>query len=529
MGSNRQLKKTMNGAVILTIAAFVAKVLSAVYRVPFQNMVGNTGFYVYQQVYPLYGLGMTLALNGLPVFLSKIIAETPTPGQQRKVQQKLFVLLAAFSLGIFLLLYFGANVIADGMGDRQLSGIIQAVSWQFLLVPFLSVSRGYFQGTFQMIPTAVSQVVEQIVRVAVILLVAYTFNASRESVYQMGADAMSSAWIAAIAASITMAIFMLSHRHKQPFSAEIYPDGPPPIPTYQHLLRRLGTEGLVLCLLSAMLLLLQLIDSFTLYNGLVESGIEPAIARNLKGIYDRGQPLVQLGMVVATAFASSLLPALTDSMVKQKPTDFLYSAKSLLRITITIAAAATFGMIVLTPFMNHTLFGDKQGNLTLMIYLLAILLASVIGAVNAILQSRNQHQAAFVALLLGLVVKAVLNTPLVMLWGTPGSSAGTVLALAATLAFSWRKLDSQMKAAIFARGFAWKLSVSCFVMLATVLAVAAFMSSFAIDITRIGSFIVSIIGVGTGVAIFIKLIISLKLLTLREWLTLPFGKRVLRK
>ena len=88
---NQQLKKTMNGAFILTIAAFIAKVLSAVYRVPFQNMVGNTGFYVYQQIYPLYGLGMTLALNGLPVFLSKVIAETPA-GLQRKVQQRLFIL-----------------------------------------------------------------------------------------------------------------------------------------------------------------------------------------------------------------------------------------------------------------------------------------------------------------------------------------------------------------------------------------------------------------------------------------------------
>ena len=58
------------------VAAFIAGILSAVYRVPFQNnMVGNTGFYVYQQVYPIYGIGMTFALTGFPVFVSNVVAE----------------------------------------------------------------------------------------------------------------------------------------------------------------------------------------------------------------------------------------------------------------------------------------------------------------------------------------------------------------------------------------------------------------------------------------------------------------------
>ncbi|ARW19095.1 putative membrane protein YabM [Pediococcus pentosaceus] len=74
---NSSAKKVMRGALILSIASIVAKILSAVYRVPLQNLVGNTGFYVYQQIYPIYGIGMTFALNGFPIFISKIIAEEP--------------------------------------------------------------------------------------------------------------------------------------------------------------------------------------------------------------------------------------------------------------------------------------------------------------------------------------------------------------------------------------------------------------------------------------------------------------------
>lgn len=81
---NKQMQHLMKGAVVLSIASFVAKILSAVYRIPFQNMVGNTGFYVYQQVYPIYGIGMTFALSGFPVYISKIVAEeTPRLNKHR--------------------------------------------------------------------------------------------------------------------------------------------------------------------------------------------------------------------------------------------------------------------------------------------------------------------------------------------------------------------------------------------------------------------------------------------------------------
>ncbi len=72
---NEQVKKTMKGALILSIASLIAKILSAVYRIPFENIVGNTGFYVYQQVYPIYGIGVAFALTGFPVYISKLVAE----------------------------------------------------------------------------------------------------------------------------------------------------------------------------------------------------------------------------------------------------------------------------------------------------------------------------------------------------------------------------------------------------------------------------------------------------------------------
>ena len=100
--SNRQM---MQGALILSLAAFIAKILSAVYRVPFQNMVGNTGFYVYQQVYPIYGIGMTFALSGFPVFVSALIAQYRSDYELSPLLKRLFWILSGIGIGVFLLLY----------------------------------------------------------------------------------------------------------------------------------------------------------------------------------------------------------------------------------------------------------------------------------------------------------------------------------------------------------------------------------------------------------------------------------------
>lgn len=523
------MRKMMNGAIILSAAAFIAKILSAVYRVPFQNMVGNSGFYVYQQIYPIYGIAMTVALSGFPLFLSKLVAETSTIAEQKSLLKKSFVLLSILSGIVFLGIYFSASLIAKWMGDANLEPIIQTVSWLFLLIPFLAVSRGYFQGTFRMLPTAISQVGEQFVRVAVILIAAFLYTRNQWDEYQMGTIAMSSSWIAGSVACIILGWALYK---QQPIKLEQTLEKSPIDKTlnYKKIATRFATEGITMCLLSALLILMQLIDSFTLYNGLVENGLNTFEAKNLKGIYDRGQPLVQLGMVVATAFSASLIPLLSQSFAQRNSKAFTRAAKSLMRITATFATAATTGMIVLMPYLNLTLFGDTDGNLVLRVYSVAILFASLIGAYNTIFQSRNKHKVALVALLIGLGVKILLNEGLVELYGTLGSSGATVVSLFAILLVMRLDASKEVKESLVEKSFGWKLLVSCGVMAMIVwLEMQLIGQSTLIDENRLAAFSYTLIGAVTGIGVFLWLIIKLKLLTIREWLSLPFGKKILRK
>lgn len=437
--------RAMQGAAVLTLAAIIAKVLSAIYRVPLQNLVGNEGFYVYQQVYPIYGIGMTFALNGLPSFIGKQVALQNNNKQTKTLLKRYAAIISVFALACFAVIYFGAHLIAQTMGDLQLVPVIQSVSFMFLLMPGLLLSRGFMQGQNQMTPTAISQVVEQLVRVAVILTVAFIFARMQDAghqpnVYQMGFWTMQSAWIAAGAASLVMGYYMLNYREKtmyQDFLAGHY--GLEQTATtekeanlsWQRLIKDFVTEGFVICFFSALLVFYQLIDALTVYDQLVENGLAMDLAKNVKGIYDRGQPIVQLGMVVATSLATSFLPtlALVKKGSHQQASEFNLVSRQYLRVTAFFAVIITGGLISIMPQLNHFLFASRDGSSVLMVYVVMVIFASLVLGQNNILQAQGQWYKAGLAFVAGMLVKSLITPTFVRLWDTAGAAWSTNLGL----------------------------------------------------------------------------------------------------
>jgi PST family polysaccharide transporter len=518
---NSKAKKTMQGALVLSIASIVAKILSAVYRIPLQNLVGNTGFYVYQQIYPIYGIGMTFALNGFPVFISKMIAEEPDEERKLNISRYAMLILASLSAITFLLLMTGAPLIAQAMGDRQLTPMLRVVATMFLLMPLLATGRGYYQGIYNVLPTAKSQVVEQFVRVTIIILVALTAVKADWSVYRMGTWAMASSTVAAVTSSLFFVGFgrkICKQRHFK-FEWQIF----------KKLSRRFVVEGGTLCLLAAMIILLQLVDSFSVKNSLVASGMAQATAKSLKGVYDRAQPLVQLGTVIATSFAVTLMPALTEALQKRDTRAFYRSATSLMRVSITISMAASVGMIALMPQINRLLFGSFEGSATLAVYNLSIIFSALIFVYNSILQSTGAIKATFNAIVVGILVKILLNSWAVRSWGILGASLVTVLSLAVIAWWMSRALPTQLAKRVYAEHhFLVKLIMGNGLML-VIVELAKFGLTSSLTLTsRWGAILLVMIGIIIGGMTFVIYIFKFKLFSIREWLTIPYGSKILR-
>lgn len=513
----------MNGAFLLSIASFIAKVLSAVYRVPFQNLVGDTGFYVYQQVYPIYGIGMTVALSGLPVFFSKRIASAEANEHRRLIRQSCLI-LSVFSIGIFGFLYAFAPTIARMMGDGELTPIIQSVSWMFLFSPVLATFRGYFQGNYEMKPTAVSQVSEQLVRVMVILIAAvwYTRNVGVD-LYQMGTSAMTGAtWGAVVSTVILIAWFS----KEKPTAESVKESTQSSLPS---LLKGYLTEGVAICLLTSILVLFQLMDSFTLYRELVAGGMLADTAKAIKGVYDRGQPLVQLGMVVSTGFSASFIPLMSRAYLEKRPDEFHRAAQSLIRITASLSVAAVAGLLAILPEVNLMLFGDTEGTDVLAVYILSIVVASIMLALHTILQSLQQYQFTLVSLGIGLVMKYAMNLLLVGTWGTIGASTATVTGLLVMVAAMGRKMPLPLRHVWLKNNFSVKLLGGGVLLYGGAFMLKTLLTTlFFTEMGRVDALIVALLTVVGGVILFLLYIMRVKLFTLREWLSLPFGKKLLR-
>lgn len=522
--AKNQMQRVMQGAFVLTVASFVAKLLSAIYRVPFQNLVGDEGFYVYQQVYPIYGLAMTLALSGLPQFISKYVAEQKSPKDQQQAIHKLYPIVLATGVALFLGAFLGAQFLANLMGDGQLAPLIRVVAFAFLFVPILSFYRGNFQGNLMMVPTAVSQVSEQIVRVAVILGGALAFRQLGLSVYQAGTIAMGGAICGGL-----VAIWILLYYQRKITGGTL---GLTSLKSFQKsdspLLRRFLLEGGLLSIYSGLLILFQLVDSFAVVNALQAGGLLPQAARVAKGVYDRGQPLVQLGLVVAGALSSTFLPTLTKYLLEKKQSRFLATTKIYLRLTASISLAATVGLTLLMPFINFALFKDATGNLPLIVFTGAVFLMGLIQAYQSIYQSQNHFRVPLKAAAWGLLIKFLTTWPLTWWLGTTGASWSTLLGLLGTLLLLIRRETAGVNAFWREGRFSRKLLRCTLMMAIMILGYLLFLVIIWDPQThRLSSLLIAVGGVGLGVTVFIWQAVRIELFTIREWLMLPFGKKIL--
>lgn len=519
------MQSMVKGAFVLTVASFITKLLSAVYRVPFQNLVGDEGFYVYQQVYPIYGLAMTFSLSGLPQFISRYLIEQPTIKSKRQALHQLYPLVASLALLLWGATFFGGQLLAKLMGDEQLAPLIQVVSFTFLLIPGLAFYRGNFQSQLLMMPTAISQVVEQLVRVGVILAAAACFKAFSLSIYQTGTMAMAGALVGG------MVTWWLLHHYERKINGDSlelqkvslihWPE--------KSIVRRFFVEGGLLSIYSSFLILFQLIDSFLITNALEWQGLQAQVARVSKGVYDRGQPLVQLGLVVALGLGTSFLPAMTNYLVKKQTKQFQQSAKMYLRLTTCFGAAASVGLALLMPFLNYTLFKDNAGSSTLMVFVFAVWLMATIQAYESIAQVQNYFRLPLRAAFLGLSVKIASTLLLTYYFGTIGASWGTLFGLAATLLCLKRKTTAKINDFWQENHFGLKLLLALLSMAVVLLAYHGMIyMCFGGLNHRSQTLLAALGGVAVGGTVFIQLLVWLKVFTLREWLLIPFGKKILQ-
>lgn len=518
MKQAQQQQTWMKGALYLSLAAIIVKALSALYKIPYQNITGDTGFYVYQQVYPIYGVIFVLGAYGFPLVIASVVStnvqdnRTDSPSLTQRLSF-MFVCLLTVHLVAGLLVVGGAETIARVMGDPLLAPSIRWMGAPIFLIPFLAMGRGIYQGKGEMVPTAVSQVAEQVIRVMVILIVALL---AISNPYMAGRSAGIGALAGSIAGVVVLGSIWLKNRDFVSFNPFVWSKPA----SWKKDVKVLFISGTLVSVSAMALVIFQLVDSLSVFRLLESSGLSAANAAGEKGVYDRGWPLIQFGAIITTVFSYAAIPHISRAYEAKRMSEVRSEMSRALKMCFVFGGAAAMGMVIIMPSLNEMMFTDKQGTLPLQILATIVFFGALFMTIAALLHAVGKASLSVLVLISGLLLKGIFNFLLVPIYGIYGAaissalpfiimavvSIGILIRLSLwkpePLIFWWKWLASLAGMAVFVGLFQWGGAV-------------------VIPSGRVTETFVSLSAASLGAVIFLWFIYRLRLFTVYEWESLP--------
>lgn len=518
---NFGMKNYMKGALLLTVAALLVKVLSAVYRVPYQNLVGDQGFYVYQQVYPFISFFVVWTASGFAVAISKMLADLDAQqrnGERAAVIRVLFRYLTVLSVLFFGLLFFGADYLAGLMQDAQLAPLLKVGAFVTLCMPTLALVKGSFQSRGLMQPVAYAQVFEQTIRVALILIGTFVVMTTTKSVYDAGTVAFFGTVMGEVAGIVLLLIYLKKQQTPAvaPMRVQAWP-----------IIKEITIYSISISMSSLLLLCFQLVDSFTIFSTLLESGMEELVAMELKGAYDRGQPLVQLGIVIASSLSLAIVPLVAFKAAQKNGRGAVPFIQLTYRSSLVFGVAAALGLVLVMPYVNQLLFKTTALSDVLIIYVVQIVPLSIILTFTAILQGYSKLKAPVLILGAAILLKWLGNSLLIEQLGIVGSALASTAALsfaAVALIYYVKKLKNITLASA---AFYVRLFIAGAAMAIVIKGVALLLTLTIGELqSRLDAAVYSGLLIPLGAIVFLTLAAKGRLLSVKEWFLIPAGRRM---
>ncbi|MCH5151966.1 MAG: polysaccharide biosynthesis protein [Clostridiales bacterium] len=396
----------ISGALILSLGGLLAKILGALYRIPLTNIIGSYGMGLYQLVFPPYILFLTVAQAGVPVAVSKLIAENNQLGnfdKSRKIFRCAFIFLAGLGAICAVLMASLAKVIAASQGNAETATAFLIVAPALLFVPVTNALKAYFQGNMNMVPSGVTTVIEQIVKLAVGLACALHFM---PDVHKAVMGAVFAITVSEFGSLAIMSVVYLVHRKKRqlPHISIGWADAKGIAPSILTLAIPVALGGFAMQMS-------QVIDSVMVVNLLTVPN-----ATEMYGLWT-GPVNSMLGLPIALSggVAVSALPSITKTYYANDQEKLHKSFNSAMKLTLVIALPCSFGMIALSQPILKLLYGSLPANeiyvssVLLSLSGLSIVFLAVLQTCVSVCQAVGKPYATVVIISLAIVVKAAVN------------------------------------------------------------------------------------------------------------------------
>ncbi|GEN51743.1 putative polysaccharide biosynthesis protein [Halobacillus faecis] len=448
------MSKILKGTMLLTAGTFLSKFLGMIYTVPFENMVGTEGTDLFSIAYVPYSILLSLSSMGVPVAVSKFVSKYNSLGDYetgRKMLKAGLTLMSITGVLAFLILFFSAEQVAawtvgedsDRLGHATM--VIQMVSFALLVIPPMSITRGFFQGHESMAPTAVSQVIEQIVRIVFLLVSVFIIvQVLQGPIPQAVGFATFAAFIGGIASCIVLYWYW---RKRKPFldrqlEAQEYTYGLSNKDMFKELFAYAGPFILV----GIATPLYQLVDQFTLEKAIKASGLEYNNAFSI--INFLSHKLIMIPVTLGLGLSLALLPAITQAFTKNEMKRLNHQINQALQIVALLIIPAVVGLSVVAFEAYGTFYGvdelEYRGDL-LRWYAPVGLFLALYTVTSSILQGINKQNFAVISLGTGILLKLGLNWWLIQLFGAKGAIIATGIGVAAAVILNFGRIFTSIE------------------------------------------------------------------------------------
>ncbi len=430
------MKKTgfLAGAAISTIGIVLCKIIGLVYVIPFYALIGTQGGALYSYAYSIYNIFLNLATSGIPVAMSKVVSEYNelkyynTKERTFKIGLRIISILCVISfLALFIFAPFLADkIIGNVKGGNTVSDVtlvIRIISTAILVVPHLSVSKGYLQGHKIMQVSSIADVLEQIVRVSVILIGSFLVLKIFHLPLRVAVG------ISVFAATIGAFVSYLYVRKKINGSKNLN-RGAKRLPnetkiTDKAISRKIIFVAMPFVIISLLETLFSNVDVFTVVKGLTGLGYTTKISENVVSVISTwGSKLNMIVMAVSTGIITSLIPTIASSYVAKDMKEVNIRVNQALQILCLVIIPLSVGMSFMSRAVWTVFYGYNELNSSIFSLLI---LSQIPLAICSILVNTNQAmtntRATVTALIGSLILKFSLNVPFMHLFYNLGFEA----------------------------------------------------------------------------------------------------------
>ena len=433
----------LEGTIIATLALVFTKILGMLYVIPFYAIIGSQGSSLYSYAYNIYLIFLSISSAGIPVAMSKIVSEYESLGlKEAKVR--------SFKLGIFIvsilsavcfifLMFFSENVarliVGDMTGGNSLEDItlvIFVVSFAVLIIPFLSVARGYLQGHKYIKPSSMSQMIEQIVRILVIIFGSFFIIKILHKSVSLGvAVAVAGAFVGGLAAIIYIARKIFTHKKQLSLDRKLERDNI----SNKEILKKICSYAIPFVIINLTVNIYNTVDMSLIIRTLSSIGYSGADAEFVAGVITTwGYKLNMIVTAVATGLTVSLIPNIVSAYTLKKYDKVNKIFNKALQIILFISIPAAFGLSFLSYPVWNVFYGiDAYGPTVFKLSIITAIFCNFYLIAIQTAQSVNKYKIVYIAVITGFLTNALMDVPLMLLCnkiGLPpyyGASFATIL------------------------------------------------------------------------------------------------------